>query len=150
MERNYAGFWVRVVANILDSFFLLPVLLFVDLLLFKVFNPSLSYIDYLTATETSAWTMFEIFSIVVSITLGVFYYGLMTAKKQATIGKMVMGLQVIGENGEAISMSRAVGRYFSYTLSNILYIGYLMIAFSRTKQGLHDKICKTYVVYKGT
>lgn len=147
LERKYAGFWIRVVSNIVDAFILLPILILVDSLLFAVVNPGMSYIEYVVSMDTS-WTMFDTYSFIVSLPIGIFYYGYMTAEKQATLGKMVMGLRVIGENGEAISFGRAVGRYFSYTLSSILYIGYIMIAFSQTKQGLHDKICKTYVVYK--
>ncbi|MGH9316538.1 MAG: RDD family protein, partial [Thermoanaerobaculia bacterium] len=42
---------------------------------------------------------------------------------------------------------RATGRHFSKILSTlILFIGFLMVAFSEKKQGLHDRIAETLVV----
>ena len=76
------------------------------------------------------------------------YYSLMESSlNQATLGKMALGLKVTDLNGNRISFGRATGRYFGHYLSAlILGIGYLMIAFSEKKQGLHDMIAETLVV----
>lgn len=151
MNHKYAGFWIRVLANILDSFIMLPILFGIDVLLFKLLNPlDMTYFEYMLSPETAStpWNAYDTTTIIASMTIGILYFGLLTSKKQATLGKMVVGVKVIGQDGEAISFGRAIGRYFSYILSSILYIGYIMVAFSEKKQGLHDKICKTYVVYK--
>lgn len=68
-----------------------------------------------------------------------------------SIGKRVVGLKVIKENGKCpiglvdALIRETIGKFVSVL---ILGIGYLMIAFDSNKQGLHDKIAKTYVVYE--
>ena len=69
---------------------------------------------------------------------------------QATIGKRMMGLRVFDMNGQRISFGRASGRYFAKILSAlILLIGFVMIAFTARKQGLHDMIAGTVVLFRG-
>jgi uncharacterized RDD family membrane protein YckC len=77
------------------------------------------------------------------------YEALMTSsEKQATLGKMVVGLVVVGLEGERISFANATGRHFAKYLSAlILCIGFIMAAFTERKQGLHDIIADTFVVH---
>ena len=71
------------------------------------------------------------------------------SSKQGTLGKMVLGIIVTDEAGNRISFGRATGRYFGKILSSlILLIGYIMIAFTKKKQGLHDLLASTLVVKK--
>jgi uncharacterized RDD family membrane protein YckC len=66
---------------------------------------------------------------------------------QATLGKRALGLRVTDEHGERMSFAHATGRYFSKLLSAMtLGIGYLMVAFTDRKRGLHDMIANTLVV----
>jgi uncharacterized RDD family membrane protein YckC len=65
---------------------------------------------------------------------------------QATLGKMIFGMKVTDLNGNRISFERATGRHFAKWLSAmILGIGYLMVAFTERKQGLHDLLAGTLV-----
>ena len=65
----------------------------------------------------------------------------------ATIGKKVMGLKVVDGNFETISVSQSVGRTFSKMLSwALMCFGFIMILFSRRRQGLHDRLSGTYVI----
>jgi uncharacterized RDD family membrane protein YckC len=49
--------------------------------------------------------------------------------------------------GEGVGYTRALVRWIGQGLSFLVFgIGFLMIAFSRKKQGLHDKLADTYVV----
>ena len=69
--------------------------------------------------------------------------------KQATLGKMALGIIVTDLSGKRISFGKASGRYFGQFLSGfILGIGFLMIAFTARKQGLHDKLAGCLVVNK--
>ena len=69
---------------------------------------------------------------------------------QATIGKRVLGLRVIDMEGHRIGVGRASVRYFAKYLSAMFFmIGYIMIAFTSKKQGLHDMIAETLVVKQG-
>ncbi|RHW42155.1 RDD family protein [Neobacillus notoginsengisoli] len=83
-----------------------------------------------------------------SFIIGIGYKaGLEGSTKQATLGKMVMGIKVIGPDGGRISYGRAIGRYFANFLSVItLGIGYLMALFTREKRALHDYVAGTYVI----
>ena len=79
-----------------------------------------------------------------------FYYALLqSGARQATVGKMVLGLQVTDVNGDRLTFARASLRYFSKILSSLfLMIGYIMAGFTPKKQALHDIIANTYVVRK--
>jgi uncharacterized RDD family membrane protein YckC len=78
------------------------------------------------------------------------YYALMeSSEKQATLGKMAVGIKVTGMNGARISFGNATGRFFGKILSGlIMYVGFIMVAFTDKKQGLHDMMANTLVVLK--
>ena len=62
---------------------------------------------------------------------------------------MLMGIKVTDMQGKRITFARASGRFFAKILSkSILYIGFIMAAFTEKKQGLHDVLAKTLVVNK--
>ena len=78
----------------------------------------------------------------------IIYYALMESSKyQATLGKIVIGIKVVNNNGQRLDFSKTLLRNLSKILSAfILGIGYIMIIFDDRKQGLHDKIADTFVV----
>jgi uncharacterized RDD family membrane protein YckC len=53
---------------------------------------------------------------------------------------------VVGIDGEPVSFGRASGRFFAKILSSILLIGYIMAAFTKKKQALHDIIAGCLVI----
>ena len=66
---------------------------------------------------------------------------------QATVGKWVLGIRVTDLHGNRISIARALGRYPAKLLSYlILCIGFMMVAWTQRKQGLHDMIAGTLVL----
>ena len=68
------------------------------------------------------------------------------SSKQATLGKMALGLKVTDLEGRRISFARATGRHFAKIISKmILLIGYIMAGFTQRKQALHDMIAGTLV-----
>lgn len=70
-----------------------------------------------------------------------------SSSKQATLGKMALGIIVTDMNGERISWRKANARYWSHVVSNLtLMIGYVMAAFTEKRQALHDMIAGTLVV----
>jgi hypothetical protein len=65
---------------------------------------------------------------------------------QATLGKRVVGLTVMRSNGGRVSFLRSLARHFAKFLSGALFgVGFLMIAFTERKRGLHDLIAGTVV-----
>jgi uncharacterized RDD family membrane protein YckC len=72
---------------------------------------------------------------------------LVASRSRATLGMMVMDLQVSDLHGARISFSRATWRYFAQFLSVItLFIGYFMQPFNARRQTLHDMLSGTVVV----
>lgn len=76
-----------------------------------------------------------------------YYAFLESSSWQGTIGKKAVGLRVTDMNGNRISFGRATGRYFGMILSGVIcFIGWIMIAFTEKKQGLHDMLAGTLVL----
>ncbi len=64
-----------------------------------------------------------------------------------TIGKIVFGIKVVCDDGRPLGFGRAAGRWLGYFASDIILgIGYLMAAFTKYHQALHDKIADTKVI----
>lgn len=82
------------------------------------------------------------------IVLSWIYYARMESSPgQATLGKRWLKMRVVDTEGGRLSFGRATKRYFSKILSAIAFgAGFIMIAFSDRKQGLHDRIADTLVV----
>ncbi len=74
----------------------------------------------------------------------------LTGKEGYSVGKRLFGLRVVKTDGKTpIGLTDALVReVIGKIISGMLLgIGFLWIAFDSEKQGLHDKIAKTYVVY---
>jgi uncharacterized RDD family membrane protein YckC len=76
------------------------------------------------------------------------YEALLTSSSwQGTVGKRILRLKVTDEAGNRIGFGRATGRFFGKILSHlILWIGFIMIAFTDRKRGLHDMMAGTLVM----
>ena len=84
----------------------------------------------------------------ISLLVAWLYFALLeSSERGATVGKMAMGLRVVSDKGERLSFLNATGRYFAKIISAIiLCIGFIMIAFTDRKRGLHDMIAGTLVI----
>lgn len=143
---NYSGFWVRFLANLIDSL-ILGVVYFPIAVVSGFIQVFLSF----SSGEENALGVAVITSIITTIIyliIGFAYVIWMPASKhQGTFGKKLMGIKIVGEYGERISLGKSVVRYLGTILSSLFfYIGYIMAAFHPQKRGLHDIIAKTYVV----
>lgn len=64
-----------------------------------------------------------------------------------TFGKKLLGIKVVGPNGEVPGFGRSLLRIIGYFFSgSILGWGFLLVALDARRQGLHDKMAETYVV----
>lgn len=83
----------------------------------------------------------------VTIFIGMAYHIFFVGWRGQTPGKMALKLKIIQTNGEEMTYGKAFLRWVGYSISGLtLGIGYLMVAFTKQKQGLHDKIAGTYVI----
>ncbi|MCE5270447.1 RDD family protein [bacterium] len=70
-----------------------------------------------------------------------------SSHRQATPGKMLLGIFVTDEQGRRISFGRAVGRNLARVLSKMFcWLGYLLALFTERTQALHDLIASTLVL----
>jgi uncharacterized RDD family membrane protein YckC len=122
---DYAGFWMRLLAWLVDLIPLTIVSLLVQLV-----------------TEDIAT------GLVLRILLGATYsIGFWVAADGVTPGKFAMGIKIVRSNGEPIGVGASILRYLGYVVSLIpLGLGFFMIGFSPQKRGLHDYIAQTVVV----
>ncbi len=129
-EMEYAGFWNRFVANIYDN-----------IITFVICIPVLVIIGVLVDVDEKQMQLIAI------LIYWVYHAGFESSEKKATIGKQAMGIIVTDMDGNRISFIKATIRNFSKFISLItLYIGFIMIGFTKKKQGLHDKIAGCLVM----
>ena len=152
-EVVQAGFWKRVAAYLIDAFALGIVTQIVQLVLMMLFfGMNMGTLSSNPESMFSGTTgiLFILAVYIIPLAMGAAYYAAFHASsKQATLGKMAVGIKVVRTDGTRISMGRGVGRYFGFMLSSLIMgIGLLMAAFTERKQGLHDMICDTLVVDK--
>jgi uncharacterized RDD family membrane protein YckC len=146
--RGYAGFWIRVLAALIDGA-LLAAVFFPMWFIFTVFLGALGGFRPRGSGPHMAavFVLMPAFSLT-SLCVAWLYEALMTSSaKQATLGKMALGLKVIDKQGGRLTFLHATGRHFARILNSFtLQIGYLMIGFTQRKQGLHDLVAGTYVI----
>lgn len=129
-EPEYAGFWLRVAAYLIDGIILtIP-----------------TYIIY--GTVGGSFLEPSLVSRFVAVIIPVFYFiYLESSEKQATFGKQAVGIIVTDADGNRITGGQAAGRYFGKIISGlILGIGFMMAGFTDKKQALHDLMANTLVV----
>jgi len=87
---------------------------------------------------------------IVGVIISWLYYSLQeSSSSQATLGKKMMGIKVIGPDNGRISFGRATGRYFGKIISGLaLLIGYLSVLWHPQKRAWHDSMANTFVVLK--
>jgi uncharacterized RDD family membrane protein YckC len=132
---NYAGFWIRVGAKIIDGIILQAISFCIGLVI------GVSLRGGPAATHAGA------IGAGVGLLIGLTYSVWFNGRFGATPGKMALKLKIVRPDGEPITYARAFGRYFAEMLSGmILFIGYLMVAWDEQKRALHDRICDTRVI----
>ncbi len=133
---EYAGFWCRVGASIIDTILLL---LLVAPLLTMVYGQS-----YWTEFEavTGFWNSVINYLLPVTAVLAFWFY------KSATPGKMALKISIVdAKTGCKPSVGQLIGRYLAYYVSVIPFcLGFIWVGIDKRKQGWHDKLAGTVVV----
>jgi uncharacterized RDD family membrane protein YckC len=133
---RYGGFWRRFWAFWIDG-----ILLWLAGSLLQVgMGVSLFERDF-----TDPRTLFSNF---LTMLMGWLYCAFLeSSARQATLGQMVIGIKVTDLQLRRVSFARATGRHFGQILSAvILLMGFVMIAFTEKKQGLHDMLAGCLVI----
>jgi pSer/pThr/pTyr-binding forkhead associated (FHA) protein/uncharacterized RDD family membrane protein YckC len=137
---EYGGFWIRLVAYIIDAIILgIPM---------AIINTIAMAIILRNVRSMGMYTAASIFLMLIFTALSVAYILIGWSKYGTTLGKRIFGLYVVDdETGRAPTMKKAFLRLVGYIVDGFtFYIGFLMIAFTADKRGLHDMIAKTHVI----
>lgn len=137
-EIEYAGFWIRSGATLIDT------ILFIMIaypLLFAIYGSEYLELSNGKFMIGSADMLINyIFPFIAAVILWVY--------KAGTPGKLVLGLRVVdAQSGEHLSFGQAIGRYFAYIPAMIpLMMGLFWVGWDSKKQGWHDKLVGTVVI----
>lgn len=144
----YAGFFRRALAFIIDCILLSIPAAVICLPLMLLSLGALAQIpdsEDLAAASAVGWIF--LWNVLTAIFFWLYFSWMESGKRQATFGKRLLGIKVVGADGGRIGFGRATGRTFAKILSYvIMYIGFIMAACTNRKRALHDYIAETYVV----
>ena len=141
---RYGGFWIRFAAVVIDAIVLTIALMPVYLVVFA----GVAGAGYAVGMPWSGRHLVaRIGGRGLFFFAGWLYEALMwSSSRQATLGKMILHLRVTDLDRNTVSFARASGRHFAKYLSAfLLFIGYIMAAFTARHQALHDMMAGTVV-----
>lgn len=142
---RYAGFVTRVVAFVIDRILIGIIMVLIA-----------GSVDFVVnAFQINQVLFFAKIPPQVSVIGGIAIYYLLSVSYDIgfwllvgqTLGKRVMGLRIVRTNGERVKLGSALRRELGYVISGILFVGFLWILFDNRRQGFHDKLAGTFVVY---
>lgn len=122
---NYASFWIRLLAYILDN----AIISFI----------TLPFIWYIGDENLLKRTSFIYLA-------GLYYNIFLVYKYHTTIGKSLLNIEISSKNKITlwkVILREVIGKFLS---SATLLIGYVIVLIDKNKQALHDKIAKTFVI----
>lgn len=141
---QYAGFWRRLVAFLLDSFLFSAVIAPVQLLIY-----GRDYF-YWSSEQSGIFAIYGPADFLLTTLLPVLLIIAFWVKLGATPGKLLMDCRVVDANTlEPLSWKKALLRCLAYLVSALpVYLGFVWIAVDKRKQGLHDKLARTLVLHQ--
>jgi uncharacterized RDD family membrane protein YckC len=149
---TYAGFWIRVIARIVDSFIVgIPLAIVFFILLAAVggaanatSGASQSQQNAAGAAFGGVFILFYLIALAISIGYWVYFWG----TSGSTLGMRLFHLRVAdAQTGAPIGIGRAVVRWLMSLVNTwACYIGWIWVAFDSRKQGWHDKVANSVVL----
>ena len=143
-QAGKAGFWIRLAAWVVDlaCLFLVTIALvlaaLITIYLGGKFGGEINdQVMALAGYSSAAIVMLS----------GVVYFTIFVGSCGQTPGKMLFGLKIVRSDGQEMTYGRALLRSLCFLLSLLLFsVGFLMIACTRQKRGLHDMLAGTSVI----
>jgi uncharacterized RDD family membrane protein YckC len=135
-EQEYAGFWIRAWASIIDTILMLIIIMPI---LFAIYGADLWVRESFVA---GFWDFIFQYILPAIAVIILWIY------KSATPGKMLTGLIIVdAKTGEKPSTRQFIVRYLGYYVSIIpLSLGIIWVGIDKRKQGWHDKLAGTVVI----
>ncbi|PJF30531.1 MAG: hypothetical protein CUN52_03990 [Phototrophicales bacterium] len=131
--------WQRFMAYVIDNIILNAIFtIFYQMARVRIMNEATS--------QQEAMTIATVY-VLIGLTIYISYQVVSGMFGGQTIGKMVMGIRVIRQNGQPLRFSDATVRAFMYLFNNITFgIGFIWGLIDEKRQGWHDKVAKTLVI----
>jgi uncharacterized RDD family membrane protein YckC len=158
---EYAGFWIRAVAYVLDGIILgivTTVLWFVVIAVAGAIGFGAAATSGVGADGTLTESEVAVigvgifaaimFLVVMTLVVTVLYFVLFWVKRGGTLGQTLLGMRIAREaDGAPIGWGTAIVRYVMMLISFwIFYLGVIWVAFEPRKRGWHDMVAGTVVV----
>lgn len=156
LQGQYAGFVTRFGALLIDFLLVLATTVIIgisiDFLLrfFNLYDFLQQVVANLTARSDFLAILFRILASFATFyfIFFLYYVTLHTAAAGITIGKAVMGLRVVRMDGVPLTFGRCTRRYLTFLLTALpLFAGQLWVIVDDRRQGWHDKLSNTCVIY---
>jgi uncharacterized RDD family membrane protein YckC len=144
-STRYAGFWIRVFANVLDLLVL-------------------AAINQMALLATGGWSVFTAVPVMGSVSVSLGFAEIVVGGVipplviigswiafGASPGKLLLGLRIVDEpTRRRPTVWQCIGRYFMAMVGILCAgMGFLWIAIDPRNQSWHDKIVRTLVVRRG-
>ena len=135
---EYAGFWLRVGASLIDT----VLVVCITVPVFVTFY-GWSYFDA-PKTGFVAGVFDFMISWFVPAVAAIWFW----LHRQATPGKIAVSARVVdARTGDTMTLRQSIVRYLGYFVSTIPFgLGLIWVAFDSRKQGWHDKLAGTVVI----
>jgi uncharacterized RDD family membrane protein YckC len=147
----YGGFWLRFVAYVIDSVIVAIPSWIVGTIVGAIINASRvpSDVSGSAVSNLPPGALLVILSLYVILLIWAVGYFVYFWSIGATLGMRVLRLRVVdADTGRPIGIARALLRYLGFFISSLVcYIGLIWAAFDTRKQGWHDKIANTVVLW---
>jgi uncharacterized RDD family membrane protein YckC len=155
--ERYAGFWIRFAAFVIDSVIVSVIIGPIAAALYE--RPDVSGALFAAAQAGDLQEVALLFlealrpagvgDFLLNVAVPAAAVVAFWIYRSATPGKMATSTRIVdATTGEAPSTKQCVVRYLGYFVSIFgLFLGFLWVAFDRRKQGWHDKMARTVVIY---
>ncbi|MFQ5449830.1 MAG: RDD family protein [Nitrospinaceae bacterium] len=150
MEYPKAGFLRRFAALLIDVIILDILGALVTIPLQRKFDLEVEDIlePFLTGTHIESPVMvFLVLQTVIITGLWTFYFTFFIGAAGQTLGKRLLGLRVVRDDGQPMNYQTGFNRFIGYSLSaSVFFLGFLWALFDREKKAWHDRLFRTSVV----
>ena len=140
LQGDHAGFASRFIAFVVDCVLSIAV--------FELVIAAISFAASVLTGTSIHWNKGNLWVVLAFFAWEFVYYAYSWTASGKTPGMMLLGVQVVGQDGSQVGTKRGLVRTLAFPLSFLLLgLGFLGILLGRDRRALHDVIAGTAVVY---
>ena len=140
LRGHHAGFASRFIAFVFDCV--------VSIGLFMIALSAASFAASVLTGSSIHWSRSNLWVVIAFFAWEFLYYAYFWTASGKTPGMILLGVEVVGQDGRRPGTKRGLVRTLVFPLSFILLgLGFVSILFDRDRRALHDLIAGTAVIY---